>query len=255
MSQIPDIRELERTHSVTFWRLVELEPRLELLLIQARQAGVACRSLADVSRAFAPLRNRLTALIGFSGQHSRHRILGSVGAYEVAYWTLYRCLTDLLPGKGGLEAKPAGTDRTMPGEVRDAGPELARVEITPDSQPSQAAPTPGPLTVTITDLAQGSVVRLEGSASFNNLDRLQFALIRLIARRTPLAVLDLSELTFITSLAMGVLVTFQRDVGRWGGRVRIAGARPEIHEVLQVAGLTEVFEFCTTVEEATTIGS
>jgi anti-anti-sigma factor len=66
----------------------------------------------------------------------------------------------------------------------------------------------------------------------------------------PLAVLDLSELTFIASMAMGVLVTFGRDLGRWGGRVRIAGARPEIHEALQVAGLTDVFEFYPTVEEA-----
>ena len=104
--------------------------------------------------------------------------------------------------------------------------------------------------MSLTDLTHGVVVRLEGSASFNNLDRLQFALVRLVARRTPLVVLDLSELTFIASLAMGILVTFRRDIERWGGRVRVAGARPEIYEALQVAGLTEVFEFCTTVEEA-----
>jgi anti-anti-sigma factor len=241
---------LERTHSVTFGRLVELEPRLELLLLQARQAGAACRSQADVDRAFASVRNQLTALVGFSGQHSRHRILGSVGAYEVAYWNLNRAAMDLLPGKEAMEATPGGKGKIMPAEAADAGPELAKVEIAPDSQPSRAAPTPGPLAVTINELPQGVVLRLEGSASFNNLDQLQFALIRLVARRMPLAVLDLSELTFIASLAMGVLVTFRRDLGRWGGRVRIAGARPEIYEALQVAGLTDVFEFYPTVEEA-----
>jgi anti-anti-sigma factor len=250
MSHIPDIRELERTHSVTFGRLVELEPRLELLLLQARQAGAACRSQVDVDRALAPLRNQLTALVGFSGQHSRHRILGSVGAYEVAYWNLYRALIDLLPGKEAPDAAPTGKDKFVTGETPGAGPELAKVEIAPDSQPLRAAPTPGPLAVTINELAQGVVLRLEGSASFNNLDRLQFALIRLVARRMPLAVLDFSELTFIASLAMGVLVTFRRDLGRWGGRVRIAGARPEIYEALQVAGLTDVFEFYPTVEQA-----
>jgi anti-anti-sigma factor len=104
--------------------------------------------------------------------------------------------------------------------------------------------------VSLTDLAHGVVVRLEGSASFSNLDRLQLPLVRLVARRTPLIVLDVSELTFIASLAMGILVTFHRDLGRWGGRVRIAGSRPEIYESLQSAGLTELFEFCATVEEA-----
>jgi anti-anti-sigma factor len=254
MSQIPDIRALERTHSVTFARLIELEPRLELLLLQARQAGLACRAQAEVDSAFPSFRNRLAALIGSSGQHSRHRILGSVGAYEVASWNLYCGLTEGLAKQGGLEAQTADADKSLPGKADDAGPELAKVEVASDSQPTRSAPTPqAPLTVTIADLTHAVVVRLEGSASFNNLDRLQLALIRLVARRTPLAVLDLSGLTFIASLAMGVLVTFRRDLGRWGGRVRVAGARPEIYEALQVAGLTEVFEFCTTVEKATGI--
>ncbi len=47
--------------------------------------------------------------------------------------------------------------------------------------------------------------------------------------------LDLSELTFIASLAMGVLVTFRRDLGRWGGRVRIAGTRPEIYAAARLS--------------------
>ena len=250
MDAIPSIQEMERRHSVTFWRLVELEPRLELLILQASQAGRACRTLADVDREFLPLRNRLGTLIGFSSQHNRHRILGSVGAFEVAYWNLYGVLMNFLPQERDREAPPAGKDKPMPEPVREGGPELAKVEVAPDAQPSRPAPTPGALTVSLTDLAHGVVVRLEGSASFNNLDRLQFALVRLVARRTPLVVLDLSELTFIASLAMGILVTFRRDLERWGGRVRIAGARPEIYEALQVAGLTEVFEFCTTVEEA-----
>src|SRR6516225_10334550 len=110
MNPIPSIQELERRHSVNFWRLVELEPRLELLMLQARQAGRACRSQADVDREFSPLRNRLGTLIGFSGQHNRHRILGSVGAYEVAYWSLYGVLMNFLP----QEAPAAGKDKTMP---------------------------------------------------------------------------------------------------------------------------------------------
>src|SRR6516165_11333450 len=97
MSHIPNLQELERRHSVNFWRLVELEPRLELLMLQARQAGRACRSEADVAREFSPLRNRLGTLVGFSSQHNLHRILGSVGAYEVAYWTLYGVLMNYLP--------------------------------------------------------------------------------------------------------------------------------------------------------------
>src|SRR5262249_45900900 len=143
MSHIPSIQELERRHSVTFWRLVELEPRLELLMLQARQAGRACRSQADVDREFSPLRNRLGTLVGFSSQHNHPGILGRGGAYEVAYGNLYGVLMNSLPQEGDQEAPPAGKDKTMPEAGREGGPELAKVEVAPDAQPSRPAPTPG----------------------------------------------------------------------------------------------------------------
>ena len=115
--------------------------------------------------------------------------------------------------------------------------------------PPQKPPSTG-LDVSITDLAQAVVVCFDGKADMMTVDRMQFALVRLIARRVPLAVLDLSKLIFLASLAMGVLVTFRRDLFRHGGRVCLAGVRPEIHDSLQVAGLADLFEFCPSVEAA-----
>jgi anti-anti-sigma factor len=106
------------------------------------------------------------------------------------------------------------------------------------------------LAVAITDVVQGVVVRLEGQADLNTIDRMESALVRLVVRRTPLAVLDFSELTFLASLAMGVLVTFHRAMARWGGRVVIAGVRPEVYEALRQAGLTDLFQFCATIGDA-----
>jgi anti-anti-sigma factor len=124
------------------------------------------------------------------------------------------------------------------------------------SEPDSPSTSPRPasssgLDVNIIDLGKSVVVRLDGKADMLTVDRMQFALVRLIARRVPLAVLDLSGLIFLASLAMGVLVTFRRDIHRFGGCVRLAGVRPEIHECLQVAGLADLFEFCASVEEAT----
>jgi len=129
----------------------------------------------------------------------------------------------------------------VPEEVHEVSP------ATGSQRPGAAAP----LAVTVTDLAQGVIVRLEGAADLCTVDRMQSTLVRLIARRTPLAVLDLSGLTFLASLAMGVLVTFRRDMARRGGRVKLAGVRPEVYHSMRRAGLTDLFEFCTTAEEAT----
>jgi hypothetical protein len=88
----PSVSDVQRTFGVTWGQLVELEPQLETLLGRARLGGARSRTFADVDRAFGPLRNELAALIGFAGKHHSHPILGSAGAYEVAYWNLYNAV-------------------------------------------------------------------------------------------------------------------------------------------------------------------
>jgi anti-sigma B factor antagonist len=103
---------------------------------------------------------------------------------------------------------------------------------------------------TLIDLDCGALVRIAGEACIVGLEKLQFAFARLIARRTRLAILDLCQLTFLSSLGMGQLVRLHRDLGRWNGRVKIASCPAAIREALNVAGLLDFFEFHSTVEEA-----
>ena len=101
MNQIPNIRDVERAFGVTWGELVGLEPRLNEVLWQARAAGAGCRCREDIHRVFAPLRDALTELVGFMGRHRDHPVLGSVGAYEVAYWRLHDAVAQpliLAPG-------------------------------------------------------------------------------------------------------------------------------------------------------------
>jgi anti-anti-sigma factor len=103
----PSVDDVQRTHGIAWEQLVELEPQVETLLWRARQVGASCRTFADVDRAFSSLRSELTDLIGFRGKHHRHPLLGSAGAYEVAYWKLYEAVAALLPGHpGGPENAP-----------------------------------------------------------------------------------------------------------------------------------------------------
>jgi hypothetical protein len=89
---IPNINSLERAFELTWGELIALEPRLNELLWEARAAGAGCRHREDVERVFVPFRNALADLIGFRGSHHSHPVLGSVGAYEVAYWRLYEAV-------------------------------------------------------------------------------------------------------------------------------------------------------------------
>jgi anti-anti-sigma factor len=85
---------------LTWAQLAELEPQLQTLLWQARAVGAGCRTPDDVSQLFRPVRNDLVALVGFFGRHHRHPILGSAGAYQVAYSKLYDAVAGLVRGRG-----------------------------------------------------------------------------------------------------------------------------------------------------------
>ena len=117
MKFIPDVDQMEYHHGVTFGQLVNQEPRLERLLWEARKVGATCRSQADVLQAFATVRNQLSELIGFSSRHRVHRLLGSVGAYEVAYWKLFHAIADLVPGATSFDGAASGAASATPEKI------------------------------------------------------------------------------------------------------------------------------------------
>jgi hypothetical protein len=103
----PEVNAVQRAFRITWDKLVELEPQLETLLRRAQTAGAGCRTFTDVDRVFGPVRNELADLIGFSGKHHNHPVLGSVAALEVAYWKLYDAVAGQVAGRDtGAEARP-----------------------------------------------------------------------------------------------------------------------------------------------------
>ena len=127
-------------------------------------------------------------------------------------------------------------------------------EVTTANQDSRAArsgrPPEAPFDCRVAETPWGVLLRLEGEVGIYAVDRMQLMLIRLVARRMPLVVVDLSGVTFLSSLAMGALVCLRRDLGRWGGRVKLAAIPPLIYGSLRTAHLDTLFEICATVEEA-----
>jgi anti-anti-sigma factor len=87
------------------------------------------------------------------------------------------------------------------------------------------------------------VIRVKGEATVRSAGLLLQGLMALAARRPGVVTLDLSELRFISSLSMGVLVAYRRGVVRSGGQVRLAETlQPAVREALIRAGVLEVFE-------------
>jgi anti-anti-sigma factor len=85
-------------------------------------------------------------------------------------------------------------------------------------------------------------VAIQGEASFDQAEVLSAQLLRIPLDACTLVVLDLAELTVLSSLAMGALVEYRRGLGRRGIEVRVANVQAHVWLGLELAGLGPLFE-------------
>jgi anti-anti-sigma factor len=121
----------------------------------------------------------------------------------------------------------------------------APVAPLPAERPSARTPR---LAVLVSDQADEVLVRLQGEAGFLEAEVLSAALVPVSARRPALVTLDLSELHFISSLVLGILVRFGHSAVRFGGRVQLTPPRPEVREAIERAGLAPLLLEQTSAE-------
>jgi hypothetical protein len=114
MKAYPNFRDLERVEGVTWTDLTALEPRLGELLWDARRGCISCRRWYEVEQVFGPIRNTLAELVGFAGKNHQHPVLGSLAAYQVAYWKLFDAMAAL------FASRHPGTADDQPQKPRDA---------------------------------------------------------------------------------------------------------------------------------------
>ena len=68
------------------------------------------------------------------------------------------------------------------------------------------------------------------------------------APSSPL-ILDLSQVEFVPSLALGILVTIHKVLRQAGRKCLLVGIRPLVLETMQITALDKFFEIHSTLEE------
>lgn len=105
--------------------------------------------------------------------------------------------------------------------------------------------------VVVVQQGEPLIVAVRGEGGVHESQRLDQELMRISTLHPALAVLDLSGLQFISSIGMGSLVSFQRSLGRHGGKVRLAACAGMVRDALHRARLDKQFEMYDTVDAAT----
>jgi anti-anti-sigma factor len=86
------------------------------------------------------------------------------------------------------------------------------------------------------------LVAIRGAASFDQAEVIRAQLVRIALDTYSRVVLDLAELTFISSRAMHALVEYRWALWRRGVEVRLANVQAQVWSALESVGLEKLFE-------------
>ena len=82
-------------------------------------------------------------------------------------------------------------------------------------------------------------------------DRIGEALFDLAARQDPCRLfVDFSDIEFLSSMMIGVLIKLESMLATTGGRLTLCGLRPEVNQIFVYSKLDKFFTFAESVEEA-----
>ncbi len=108
-----------------------------------------------------------------------------------------------------------------------------------------------PLEVSVEKLEDATIVRVAGEVDVATAPELRKGLEQVPTDGTKVIV-DLSDVAFLDSTGLGVLVGGWKRIngGEHPARMALVVTRPEILRVLEITGLTEVFDLFDGVAEA-----
>ena len=99
---------------------------------------------------------------------------------------------------------------------------------------------------------QGStvVVALAGDVDIHTAPQVAELFAGLLAEGCTAVVVDLGDVNFLDSSALGILIAAQRDLAAAGGGLRLAAARPHVRKVFGITRLAEVIPVFDDVDTA-----
>jgi anti-sigma B factor antagonist len=106
------------------------------------------------------------------------------------------------------------------------------------------------LTLTIEAVQGGKLVRISGSVGVTEAEILRARLAEVASSGELNIVIDLSEMDFISSPGLTVLLKLAQRARTWEGTVKLLKPRPMIRDLLTRTRLTEIFPVFDSLDQA-----
>jgi anti-anti-sigma factor len=94
------------------------------------------------------------------------------------------------------------------------------------------------------------IVGLRGRLDANSSQAVENQLLALLNQGEDRLVLDFSELTYMSSLGLRVLMMVAKNIKRVNGKLALAGLNDHIYEIFKIARFTSIFSIYSSSDEA-----
>ena len=95
-----------------------------------------------------------------------------------------------------------------------------------------------------------NVLPLEGEIDLHVSPRISASLTQMVASKPKQLVVDLSQVSYIDSSGLAVLIEGMQNVAAYGGKFALAGLQDGVRPIFEIARLDQVFQIYPTVDEA-----
>ena len=86
-----------------------------------------------------------------------------------------------------------------------------------------------------------SIISLEGEIDLHESPNVRESLKPLIEKKAPRIYVDMTEVTYIDSSGLAVLIDAMQRIANYGGKFGLIAIRPAVRTVLEIARLDQVF--------------
>lgn len=104
--------------------------------------------------------------------------------------------------------------------------------------------------VVITDLSGVTKVEMSGRLDTANVSQVETSFIAGIVPKAQHTVLDLSNVTFIASLGIRMLLSAARVLNRRGAKFVMYGAKPAVMDIIETTALSDIIPLLGTEADA-----
>ena len=106
----------------------------------------------------------------------------------------------------------------------------------------------------IIESKKGDVLVIKGSGRLDSVTSPKFSdtVLALIDKGEKKLALDFSELNYISSAGLRVLLMIAKRLKSIGGKVILASLQDTVKEVFEMSGFSSIFESCSNIDEALT---